>query len=50
MAPLKAISSRAHWWRRPPGLIVQYTELVARFTEGAANAEFVAILAFYSFP
>ena len=33
-----------------PGLTVQHTEQVARFTEGAANAELVTIPAFYSFP
>ena len=57
MAPLSAISDRAaEIEANPPasgelpGLAEQYIEQAARLREGAANAEFVTIPGFYSFP
>ncbi len=57
MAPLKSISDHATAIEGTaptggdaPGLAEQRAEQVARFKEGAANAEFVTIPAFYSFP
>nr|VWO96846.1 Alcohol oxidase [Ganoderma boninense] len=57
MAPLKSISDNANEIESAaptggdaPGLAEQRSEQVARFKEGAANAEFVTIPSFYSFP
>ncbi|KAM5536368.1 hypothetical protein V8D89_009966 [Ganoderma adspersum] len=57
MAPLKFVSDNAAEIERTaptggdaPGLAEQRTEQIARFKEGAANAEFVTIPGFYSFP
>ncbi|TBU46723.1 GMC oxidoreductase [Dichomitus squalens] len=57
MAPLKALSDRyaeiegnAPTGGDFPGLAEQRVEQIARLKEGAANAEFVTIPGFYSFP
>lgn len=57
MAPLKALTERAtEIEANPPkggdlpGLAEQRVEQAARLREGAANAEFVTIPGFYSFP
>lgn len=57
MAPLKSISDNADEIERTapiggdaPGLAEQRAEQITRFKEGAANAEFVTIPGFYSFP
>ena len=57
MAPLKTLSDRAaEIEANPPtggdlpGLAEQRVEQAARLKEGAANAEFVTIPGFYSFP
>ena len=57
MAPLKMISDRAAEIEAnppsdgdAPGLAEQRKEQIARLREGAANAEFVTIPGFYSFP
>ena len=57
MAPLKMISDRgaeieatAPSGGDAPGLAEQRVEQIARLKEDAANAEFVTIPGFYSFP
>ncbi|RPD56267.1 GMC oxidoreductase [Lentinus tigrinus ALCF2SS1-7] len=57
MAPLKMISDRAEEIEAnpptggdAPGIAEQRKEQIARLREGAANAEFVTIPGFYSFP
>ncbi len=57
MAPLKLCSDRADeieadlpTGQGVPGLAEQYAEQAARIRSGAANAEFLTIPGFYSFP
>ena len=45
-----AIEGAAPTTGKLPGMAEQYKEQIARLKEGSANAEFVTIPGFYSFP